>query len=193
MHTALDNVSRGVNGRLCEALGLEDCRILMPKSETLEKLQTYVPTEAQEQVLEALFRAGAGALRNYSHCSFSSPGEGSFKPEAEANPTLGRKGEVHREAERQLHLTYPSFRRSSVLKALKESHPYEEVAYEIIALENTYQNIGMGMIGKLPEPLQATAFLDLLKKRLKTPCIRHTDLLRPGGCQKGRRRCPGHR
>lgn len=176
MHTALDNVPRGVSGRLSQALGLQECRILMPRSGTIEKLVTYVPLKARDAVLDALFQAGAGALGNYSHCSFGSRGEGSFLPEPGARPSIGVQGELHREPEEQLHLTYPSHLRQRVLDALMTAHQYEEVAYEISALENQYQHTGMGMLGLLASPMEGTAFLELLKKRLGTPCIRHSEL-----------------
>lgn len=175
MHTALDNVKRGVSGRLAEVLGLKDCSILIPKSGALEKLVTYVPLDSRDALLDQLFDSGAGALGKYTHCSYSVEGEGSFLPGADANPTRGHKGDLHREREAQIHLTFPSYLRQEVLKALMEHHPYEEVAYEITALENRYQETGMGIVGTLENPLSPQDFLELLKSRLMTPCIRHSE------------------
>lgn len=176
MHTALDNVSAGVNGRICDQLGLSDRNVLIPRKGSLRKLTTYVPESGRDALLEALFAAGAGEVGNYSHCSFSSPGTGSFRPGQEANPAIGTKGKTHREPEAQLHLTYTVEREKKVLGALWQHHPYEEVAYEVTALENTYQKVGMGMIGSLEEPLEARDFLEVLRQRFGTPCIRHSDL-----------------
>jgi len=74
-------------------------------------------------------------------------------------------------------LAYPKHLQSKVLSTLFKTHPYEEVAYELTALENTYQKIGMGMVGELSQPLAETEFLDFVKNRMKTPLIRHSQLL----------------
>ena len=178
MHTALDNVREGVNGRICDVLNLEKRRILIPKKGVIEKLVTYVPKSAKEALLEKLFEAGAGALGNYTHCSFSGPGEGTFLPGKEANPTLGTRGQLQREEEDQLHLTFTTDKRKPVVEALLEHHPYEEVAYEISRLQNPYQNIGMGMVGELIKPMSTIAFLEFLKSAFKLSAIRHSAIVK---------------
>ncbi|MDC6354661.1 MULTISPECIES: Nif3-like dinuclear metal center hexameric protein [unclassified Robiginitalea] len=175
MHTALDNVLSGVNGRICDVLGLDNRAVLIPSKGKLRKLTTYVPESGREALLQALFDAGAGQVGNYSNCSFSNTGEGTFLPGADANPTIGSRGNLHREPESQLHLTFTANREQQVLRALRENHPYEEVAYEVTALENSYQQVGMGMVGSLKQALDEKQFLDLLKSRFGTPCIRHSD------------------
>ena len=80
MHTALDNSPRGVNAKICEVLGITAPEILIPKKGTIGKLATYVPKAAARGLLNALFAAGAGSIGNYSNCSFTSEGLGSFKP-----------------------------------------------------------------------------------------------------------------
>lgn len=176
MHTALDNVPGGVSGALGKMLGLKKLRTLIPKAGTIRKLVTYVPQSSREIVLEKLFEAGAGELGNYSHCSFSNAGEGTFLPGMEANPTLGVVGQLSREAEYQIHLTFTADREAEIIRALHQNHPYEEIAYEISTLNNAYQKLGMGMIGELDSPMPAASFLDLLKRILKTPVIRHSEL-----------------
>ncbi|MBC2839070.1 Nif3-like dinuclear metal center hexameric protein [Robiginitalea sp. SC105] len=177
IHTALDNVMRGVNGRICDEIGLSDRRILIPRKGLLRKLTTYVPESGRQALLEALFAAGAGEVGNYSSCSFSNTGEGTFLPGEEANPTLGARGQLQREPESQLHLTFTADREKRILRALWENHPYEEVAYEVTSLENSYQQVGMGMVGTLQEALGEKDFLELLKVRFGTPCIRHSELM----------------
>ena len=177
MHTALDNNFNGVNAKICEVLGLVNKKILLPKKGMIKKLTTYVPEKHVEALKTALFNAGAGHIGNYSHCSFSSTGTGSFKGEEGAKPTLGQKGEVHHEEEIQLQVTFRSDRQKKVLAALFESHPYEEVAYEVITLENSYQQLGMGMIGELESPMDEKAFLQMVKERMHCGGIRHTKLL----------------
>lgn len=174
VHTALDNSWNGVNAGMCNALGLVNRRILVPKAGLISKLTTYIPKEQAAKLRQKLFEAGGGQIGNYSDCSFNLEGEGTFRPNQLANPTLGEAGKLHKEAEIQIGLTYPTHLQSSILQALFEHHPYEEVAYEIAQLENTNQYIGMGMIGELPEPLASNAFLELLKTVFETPCVRHS-------------------
>ncbi len=176
MHTALDNVREGVNRKLSEVLGLTQPRTLIPRKGIIKKLVTYVPEGARQALLEKLFEAGAGELGNYTHCSFSTPGEGSFLPGQQARPAIGEKGSLQLEPEQQLHLTFTAEREKAVLQALQANHPYEEVAYELSTLENAYQHLGMGMVGELEAPMEEKAFLQRLRERLHTPCIRHSRL-----------------
>ncbi|NER09266.1 dinuclear metal center protein, YbgI/SA1388 family [Muriicola jejuensis] len=177
VHTALDNVMQGVNGRICEVLGIRDPEILIPKSGTIKKLVTYVPEAAVEQVREALFEAGGGNIGNYSHCSFTIHGQGSFRPEEGSKPTLGIEGETEITEEVQIHLTFPTRLEKKLIRALFESHPYEEVAYEITTLDNVNQLEGMGMIGTLEKPMNEKDFMALVKERMQTGCIRHSEFL----------------
>lgn len=177
MHTALDNSPVGVNAKICEVLSLSNTKILIPKKGTIKKLTTYVPNNYASDLKNALFNAGAGNIGNYSDCSFSVNGTGSYKPGEKSNPTIGKIGEVHYEAETQIHITYEQKEESKVLKALFSTHPYEEVAYEITLLENSNKNIGMGMIGELTEPIHEKEFLELLKNKFQSKGIRHSELL----------------
>jgi dinuclear metal center YbgI/SA1388 family protein len=177
MHTALDNCFSGVNAKICERLGLENLKVLIPQKGTIKKLTTYVPHAHLEQVRTALFEAGAGNIGNYSHCSFTHSGTGSYLAEAGANPTLGEPGQLHLEGETQLQITFEKTVQSQVTQALFTAHPYEEVAYEITSLENTNQHIGMGMYGELPEAISEKACINLLKDQMNASCVRHSDLL----------------
>src|SRR5690606_28179475 len=130
MHTALDNSVRGVNAKICEVLDIQDPKILIPRKGALKKLTTYAPLKDADQVKEALFAAGAGEIGNYTHCSYSLEGQGSFKAGNGANPTLGKIGHIHQERETQINVIYSFDREGKILKALFDSHPYEEVAHE---------------------------------------------------------------
>ena len=176
-HTALDNSWNGVNAMICEKLGLKNREVLIPRKETIKKLITFVPTKEAENVRNALFNAGAGSIGNYENCSFNIEGKGSFKGNADSNPVIGEKGKVHYEEETQIGVTFAKHLQNTILKALFETHPYEEVAYEITTLENTNQHLGMGMIGELEKPLNETEFLKFLKKTMQTDCVRHSALL----------------
>ena len=177
MHTALDNVPEGVNGKICEVLGLQNTRILIPKKKGIKKLTTYVPKADLAKLKNALFEAEAGNVGNYSNCSFSTDGIGSYKAGDNANPTKGTIGKTHLEEEAQLHIMYHQANEPRILAALHKNHPYEEVAYEIITIENTDQGIGMGMIGQLKNPMEEIAFFEFLKKKMHVSCIRHSERL----------------
>lgn len=178
IHTALDNSWNGVNAMLCEKLRLINNRqVLIPQKGSIKKLITYVPKANAETLKMALFNAGAGSIGNYSHCSFSSEGIGSFKGNEASKPTLGRKGELQIVEETQIAITFPKHLEGNILKALFASHPYEEVAYEITTLENNNQKLGMGMIAELSEPSEEHAFLSHIKQTFKTGCLRHSKLL----------------
>ncbi|MFD2543502.1 Nif3-like dinuclear metal center hexameric protein [Lacinutrix gracilariae] len=177
MHTALDNAWQGVNSMICKQLQLKNTRILIPQAKTIKKLTTFAPTEQAENIRKALFKAGAGNIGNYSNCSFNSEGIGTFQGNENANPVIGNKGELHTEAETQISVTFAKHAESAVLQALFKAHPYEEVAYEIITLENNNQHIGMGMIGELENAMPETDFLAYLKAKMKASCIRHSNLL----------------
>jgi len=177
IHTALDNQHKGVNDMICEKIGLINRRILIPKKNSIKKLLTYVPKKDAEKVRKAIFDAGGGSIGNYDNCSFNVNGEGSFKGNEASNPVVGERGNIHFEEETQIGITFPTHVEGKVLNALFNSHPYEEVAYEITSLENTNQHLGMGMIGELEEPQDEKTFLKYIKSTFKTGCVRHSELL----------------
>ncbi len=177
IHTALDNAMDGVNAKICEVLGIQNTKILIPQKGTIKKLTTYVPKGESGKLKEALFSEGAGNIGNYSNCSFSVVGTGSFKAGENANPTKGKIGQTHYEEESQINVTFPKAIEGKILKALFKNHPYEEVAYEVQTLENTNQHIGMGMIGELKQPMDETDFLQYVKEKMNVSCIRHSRLL----------------
>lgn len=177
IHTSLDNIPKGVSFSMARALELENPSVLIPKKDTIYKLTTYVPDAFAKALKESLFAAGAGQIGNYSECSFSLKGKGTYKAGKKTNPFIGQKEEQHTEKETQLHLTFEKHAKQSVLKALFTNHPYEEVAYEVTSLENENQHLGMGMIGTLKKPLSENDFLTLIKSTFKTGGVRHSPLL----------------
>lgn len=177
LHTALDNQRIGVSGKMAEVLGLKEVKVLIPKAETIKKLSTYVPVKDADQVRTALFKAGAGTIGNYSECSFNVEGFGTYLANENANPVIGEIGKLQKEPETGLIVYFEKHLESKVLKALFESHPYEEVAYEVKTLDNLNQNIGLGVYGVLEKPLFETDFLQLLQKTFHTSNIRHSVLL----------------
>src|SRR5665213_3235639 len=174
IHTNLDNVMSGVNARICETLGLKNCRILAPKHNLLKKMVTYVPVSHADEVRNALFEAGAGNIGNYGDCSFSVEGTGTFKGAENTTPFAGEPGKRHSENEARIETVYPATLESKILMALVLAHPYEEVAYDLYALSNPNQYIGSGMAGELDMPMDESDFLALVKDKMNAQVIRHT-------------------
>jgi len=177
IHTNLDNVHAGVNRKICERIGLENLKILAPKSNTLSKLVTFIPEESAETVLAALYSAGAGQIGHYKNCSFTMAGTGSFTPDALATPHVGSAFKEERVAEMRAEVIFPSHLQEQILTALRSVHPYEEVAYYVTALANDNQEVGAGMVGDLKVPVEPLAFLQGLKGSMNVQVIRHTRLL----------------
>ena len=177
IHTNLDNVQHGVNKVICDRLGILSPKILKPKTGMLEKLVTYIPEPHLEEVRNALFRAGAGHIGEYSECSFSSVGQGTFTPSSRANPTIGQRGKREQVEEVRLEVLVEKWKRQSILQALVESHPYEEVAWEVYPIVNAHPQVGSGMIGKLAGEENEEAFAKWVKDRMKVPAVKHTAFL----------------
>jgi dinuclear metal center YbgI/SA1388 family protein len=177
IHTNLDNVFSGVNHKIADKLGLEKRQILLPRQNILMKLYTFVPLEQAEKVRTALFDAGAGSIGNYSECSFNAEGKGTFRAGENTDPFVGEKNIRHQEDEVKIEVIFPFYQKNKIIAALLKAHPYEEVAYDIIALENAYNNTGSGLTGELKHEVSETDFLDLLKNTFGVQVIRHTELL----------------
>ncbi|MBN8695577.1 MAG: Nif3-like dinuclear metal center hexameric protein [Bacteroidetes bacterium] len=175
-HTNLDSVSNGVNAKISEKLGLSNCRILSPIKNNLKKLITFCPSDKAADVRLALFEAGAGNIGNYSECSFNSDGIGTFKAGNDTNPYVGEQGVQHQEKETKIEVIYPAFLEGRLLKALFTAHPYEEVAYDLIALSNTHQQVGAGMVGELEVECSEMEFLTKVKEKMKAGVVRYTHL-----------------
>ncbi len=176
IHTNLDNHYEGVNKTLSSKLGIVNAEILKPMPDKLRKLVTFCPSSHAAQVRDAIFEAGAGQIGNYDSCSFNATGEGTFRALAGANPFVGESGKLHFEPETRIETIFPSYLENAVISALKKVHPYEEVAFDIYPLTNLHHRIGAGMIGNLPEAVDAEEFLISVKKILNLGCIRHTNL-----------------
>jgi len=177
VHTALDNHKNGVNKIFCDALGLTNTKILVPKPNFIQKLVTYTIPENVEQVRNALFDAGAGKIGNYDDCSFTSQGNGTYMGNENSNPEIGERFEFVEAQEIKIEVTFEKHLQSKILKALLKNHVYEEVAYEIYDLQNVHQNIGLGMVGELEKPLSEVEFLQLVKTKMQCGGIRHSSLL----------------
>ncbi len=186
IHTNLDSVDTGVNRKLMNKIGVtEDVRILVPKVRALRNLICYVPsannpeTELSyiEEVRQALWKAGAGNIGKYHDCAYSWQGEGTFRPDADAQPMIGEAGGKRETTdEYRLEVIYPQHLEGDIMRALRNAHPYEEIAYSILVLENGYQEAGTGMIGRLKTPMDALDFLRQAKSALGCEVIKYTNI-----------------
>lgn len=100
------------------------------------KIVVFVPETHTDILREAMGNAGAGKIGNYSHCSFSTKGIGRFRPEDGANPHIGEVGKFEEVAEERIETVCEKEKLQEVLAAIKEVHPYEEVAMDVYPLEN---------------------------------------------------------
>ena len=176
-HTNLDNMRAGVNAKIAEKLGLQNTIILSLMMSSLSKLYTYAPAKDADKVRDAMFAAGAGDIGKYKECSFNTSGTGTFKPEAGADPAIGQAGGPREWVDEvKIEVLVMKDREKQVLKALFEAHPYEEVAYEFVALQNPNQEIGAGLIGELAEPIDEMTFLGQIRDKMGAKCVKYTQL-----------------
>ena len=175
-HTNLDMVSNGVSKKMALKLRLENISVLRTLKNKLQKLVTFVPEDHLGRVREAIFSAGAGVIGNYDLCGFTAGGTGSFRGGENTSPFTGEKGILHFEKELRFETIFYSHLKDRVIKALLAAHPYEEVAYDIYALENDNIDAGLGCTGEFPEPVDETVFLLKLKSVFGAEGIRYSKL-----------------
>ena len=176
IHTAFDNDYIGVNYKICEVLGLKNQQVLMPKKNQLKKLEVYVPTDSAEKLRNALFVAGAGNIGFYDECSFTIQGDGTFRPLEGSNPVTGTHNERENANEVLINVIFEDYKTNQILFAMKENHPYEEVAYQLITLENDNQYTGLGRYGNLEQEMDELDFLTFIKQKFNIDIIRHSSL-----------------
>jgi dinuclear metal center YbgI/SA1388 family protein len=174
IHTNLDHVEKGVNWKIAERLGLENVRVLAPKKNLLIKLAFFAPLNNTKFILDALFAAGAGKIGQYENCSFRTEGTGTFLPSEMAHPAIGSTGKLEEVQEHRIEVMFPAHMQMQILSALRQAHPYEEVAYYLTPLENENQEVGAGAIGELPNALDPDDFLSMLKEKMQLTVIKHT-------------------
>ena len=175
-HTNLDAFSNGVSRKMSEKIGLEEIRVLSPSVNKLLKLVTYIPESHIEAVRDKLFESGAGVIGNYDNCGFTTSGTGSFRANEMAKPFTGEKGKIHFEKEIRFETILFSHLKEKVIKALLDAHPYEEVAYDLYALENKNAEIGLGCVGKFHNPVSENEFLKLVCSVFNAKGIRYSKL-----------------
>lgn len=174
IHTNLDNHSRGLNHILAEKLGLSNLKILKTKKDLLRKIVTFCPYDYADKVRTAIFEAGAGQIGDYDSCSYNTIGQGSFRAMDTANPFVGNINELHFEKEVKIEAIYPAYLEKQIIAKMIESHPYEEVAYDILILGNENLYVGSGMLGILNEEIAASDFLNHVKNICGLPTVKYS-------------------
>ncbi len=188
-HTNLDFARNGTSFALAAALGLNDVAFLERSYRVDRKIVTFVPAESVDRVASAMAGAGAGVIGNYDLCSFRVTGTGTFRGNDASSPAVGRKGRVEQTQEVRLEMIAPQWAVKGVLQAMRKAHPYEEVAFDVLPLENLSNDFGMGVIGVLPRAMFLTGFLSLVKRTLGTGALRWCG--RPGATVRRIALCGG--
>ncbi|MDO4911710.1 MAG: Nif3-like dinuclear metal center hexameric protein [Corynebacterium sp.] len=166
-HTNADSARPGVNDKLAELLGVTPGRPIAPRSlHATDKWGVYVPSDYLSVVKEAIFAAGAGTIGDYTNCSYEMEGRGQFLPQEGANPSSGSVGHLFTGFETRLEFVAPRHRRAAVEEALREAHPYEEPAFEIVEVADTNMTYGLGRVGELDTPMTLREFTQRVADRL---------------------------
>ncbi|MEQ9105440.1 MAG: Nif3-like dinuclear metal center hexameric protein [Rhodothermales bacterium] len=174
IHTNLDAARDGVSFELARRLGARDVTFLSGLEDAVRKLVTFVPPDDADAVHQALAAAGAGRIGHYEACAFRSDGTGQFRPGAQANPHTGTAGgPLESVPEIRLEMEVAAHRVSAVVAALRDAHPYEEVAYDLYPVQQPYRDAGLGAIGQLPESIPLGTFLDRVADALASPGLRY--------------------
>lgn len=168
-HTNADSADPGVSDALAAALGLEVTGPIDPKpDEPLDKWAVMVPRDDAAQVRSALFAAGAGRLGNYEQCSWSTGGFGQFLPVGEADPAIGTVGELEQLPEDRVEVVASRRSRSAILTALRDAHPYEEPAFDLLEIAALPSSRGLGRVGAIEEPVALRDFTERVARALPT-------------------------
>lgn len=172
-HTNLDRARDGLNDWLAARLGLSRIRPLeKPVQDALRKLVVYVPVGHEQQLMDALFAAGAGHIGAYDRCSFRTPGTGTFRGGADSTPFIGTAGVAEEAQELRLETIFPVALQERIVQRMVKAHPYEEVAYDLIPLANPRTDVGLGRIGELAQSLSLSDFARQAKQALDLPFLR---------------------
>jgi len=166
-HSCADRNINGISGALADLLKLENQEVLAPDEQgTFFKLVTFVPDEHLEVVRTGLSAAGAGVIGNYEECSFSLAGTGTYRPQSGARPMQGEIGRLEEVDEYRLEMRVPASAIGRVLKALRRYHPYDEVAFDLYRTFAQGDDLGIGVIGSLPQPKKVDELTAQIKEVL---------------------------
>lgn len=173
MHTNFDIAADGLNDYFMEVMNFTGAKILdVTSKETLYKIVVYVPKTHEDIVRKALASAGAGAIGDYSDCTFHVDGKGHFKPLQGANPYIGSVGDLETVDEVRIESTVRGEYLNTSIQAMLAAHPYETAAYDVILLSNTGVDDGIGRIATLEHEMSLEQVARLVKEKLAMNAIR---------------------
>ena len=176
LHTNLDNVSNGVNKKICDILQMDNTELLRKKENISCRLDVYIPEKNKDEFLKKIFETGGGIIGNYNECSFQIHGRGTFLPNDQAKPQIGEKNKKETIDEIKLEIFFDKNYIENIKHCINQYHPYDEPTYSINNTLNTSKNIGSGMIGK-----RKVDFKILIKEIVKlfnVKSIRHTNVVK---------------
>lgn len=173
-HTNLDASKKGINIAAAELLGLKNVTFLKQLPDSLIKISVFTPSDYVEKVSEAMFKQGAGIIGDYKKCGFRVSGTGTFEPEEFTNPFIGNKKSFNEVPEEKIEVIANKWNLNNILKAIYNSHPYEEPAIDIFPLLNDDKNYGFGIVGELTKELTFEEFSKLLKEKLNLKNFKYT-------------------
>lgn len=172
-HTNLDITNGGVNDMLCNELQVKRTKpLITTNKEKLYKLVVFVPESHVTHVQHALGDTGAGNIGNYSHCAFIGEGVGTFRPNKDANPHVGKQDEQHEEKEKRIEVIVSENNLQQVLAKMLQVHPYEEPAYDILLLEQSGEKLGLGRVGTIDQTITVKDLCDMIKQRFTLSHVR---------------------
>ena len=171
MHTNYDLAENGLNDYVANLLGIKKISPLQGSSEKVFKFAVYVPTQYDDKVSRAIFEAGAGRIGKYTETSFNISGKGTFTPMEGTNPFIGKIGEKETVQEIKIETVVAERDLESVVQAMKDTHPYEEPAFDIYELK-TKPSYGIGIFGEIDKEVEISKFSLEVKNRLQARYIR---------------------
>lgn len=198
-HTALDAVPDGVADWLLDCAAFADPTRPSPDdrlaltpcstrdSSATHKLVTFVPASHADAVRDALARAGAGHIGEYAHCSFNTPGTGTFIGSDATHPAIGQRGRLESVQETRIEMIVGARALPEAIAALRSAHPYEEPAFDLYALASQPDSsCGPGRCATLQHPTDAQALAHRIKTNLRVPMVKvasaDTPIRRIGVC-----------
>ena len=168
-HTSYDAAPDGVSVTLAEALGLRGPFEVVSPRGALRKLVIFVPEENVDAVADALTEEGAGVIGEYTHCTFRTPGTGTFLGGETTSPYLGEKGRLEKVEEIRLETIVPAHAADRAVAAAVAAHPYEEAALDLYSIEGHPEGCGYGRAGTLPEPMTPEELREHVSESLGFP------------------------
>jgi dinuclear metal center YbgI/SA1388 family protein len=172
-HTNLDFTKDGVSYQLAKRLELQNIKFLVNLKSNQYKISVFIPENFCEKVAQAIFRAGGGVIGEYTRCSFRTKGNGTFNGSEKTRPVLGKKEEYMFVNEVKLEVLVDRWKLNDVLSEIKRVHPYEEIAYDLVPLDNPNVNYGIGAVGDLSKDYTSNDFLNYLAHKLKIKNFRY--------------------